>query len=168
MGSGKSTIGDLLHKELKRTALINRDTIKWYVSDYDRSKNDILISNAVLMRMCDEYLKQGINLIIPQGFWQEKSRKKEYVSFSDFTELAKKHKAKLYIYQLDAPVNILLARIKKRKPSNPSNLFPIKRTKSNISKWKANKYDLGQTFYTDTTSSKEIISSILNDISTKK
>jgi predicted kinase len=168
MGAGKSTVGDLLHKQLKRTALLNRDTVKWYVSDYDRSKKDILISNAVLMRMCDEYLKQGISLIIPQGFWKEKSRKKEYVSFSDFAQLAKKYKAKLYIYHLDAPANTLLARVKKRKPSNPTNPFPIKRTKDNINKWKSNRFDLGETLNTEKSSTKEIVDFILSDSFNKK
>ena len=41
MGSGKSTVGELLAKKLRRTALVNEDKIKWFISDFKRSKKDL-------------------------------------------------------------------------------------------------------------------------------
>src|SRR4051812_7530881 len=72
MGSGKSTVGALVSAKLKRSAFVNEDKIKWFISDFKRGKKDNAIVRAVLIEMCKEYLKQDISLVIGQGFIKDK------------------------------------------------------------------------------------------------
>lgn len=157
IGAGKSTIGNLLHKKLKRTVVINTDSIKWFISDYKRGSKDNDINNDVLARMCDEYLKNKLNLVIPQGFWGDRS----YIN--PFIKLSKKHHAKLLIYHLDAPKEILHRRVGERKYQNVSP--PSKsRVTGNIQKWKSKRMFIGKEFTTHTTSPESIVKEILIDL----
>ena len=163
MGSGKSTIGEIVHKKLKRTALINTDKIKWLLSDFKRGSRDDEINFRVLLQMCEAYLQQGINLIIPQGFWKERVR--------TFINLAKRYKAQIYIYHLDAPKLILLKRIKSREVSKDVRV-PITKSRvlKNIQKWKQKKYLSGKLFETNNFSkqrtAREILEEVLNGVGT--
>jgi len=163
MGSGKSTIGEMIAPKLKRTALVNEDKIKWFISDFRRSKRDNAIVRAVLVAMCKEYLRQGINLVVAQGFLKKKR------PIAPFVAMAKKHKAALLIYHLDAPKQILLQRIKERmkgrnkiRGARP----PIAKTRihRNIKNWKANRYALGKEFATDKMSAQQVTEAILREI----
>lgn len=159
MGSGKSTVGAIIVKKLRRTALINEDKIKWFISDFRRSKRDNAIVRAVMIEMCKEYLKQGINLVITQGFLREKR------PLSPFIAMSKKSKSKLLVYHLDAPKTVLLQRIKERKKSKNVRT-PIAKTRvhRNIRIWKANRYSIGKEFQTDEISVKKIAKEILKEI----
>jgi uridine kinase len=68
MGSGKTTIGRLVHSKLPRTAILSTDAIKFLISDFERGERDNAIATAVLYQMCREYIRQEINTLIPQGF----------------------------------------------------------------------------------------------------
>jgi len=91
MGSGKSTIGEILWKKLKRTVLINEDKIKWFISDFKRSKQDNAIVRSVLIEMAKEYSKKNINLIIAQGF------SKTNRPLTPFIKIAKRNKSKFLL-----------------------------------------------------------------------
>lgn len=159
MGSGKSTVGKLLADKLKRTALIHEDRIKWFISDFKRSKRDNAIVRAVLIEMCKEYLKHNINLVVPQGF-MEKRR-----PIAPFLAMARKNKCRILVYHLNAPRNILLKRIKDRKKSKEIRT-PIAKTRihRNIRAWRKNRYVIGKEFQTDKMSAKKISKEILKEI----
>ena len=125
MGSGKTTIAKLLHPNLKRTVLIGGDEIKWFISDFRRNKRDNDIIHRVLLKMCDEYLKNGINILLVQGFYS-KERAKQYL------KIAKKYKCKIRFYHLEAPRKVLLERVNKKPPSAGANK-PIPKTDSSVS-----------------------------------
>jgi len=121
MGSGKSTIAKLLKAKLKRTVLIGGDEIKWFLSDFKRSKKDNEIIHKVVLRMCDEYLKNGINILLVQNFYS-----KERVN--EFLKIAKKYKCNKKFYLLNAPRKVLLERIDKRPMAKGANK-PIPKTR---------------------------------------
>lgn len=106
MGSGKTTIANQLHTKLPRTALLGLDRIKWFVSGFKRNKASNLMTQNVVVAMVNEYLRQGINVIVEQAF------KPAQVLL--FKKLAKKNKVNFFIYQLSAPRQILLGRIRER------------------------------------------------------
>ena len=149
MGSGKSTIGELLAKKLKRTAVVNEDKIKWFISDFKRCKRDNAIVRSVLIAMCKEYMRQGINLVVSQGF------SKIARPITPFATMAKNNGFKLFIYHLNAPKEILLKRIKKRKTSAR---IPIAQSRihRNIRTWNTNRYFIGREFQTEKMSAEKI------------
>ncbi|MCL4392386.1 ATP-binding protein [Patescibacteria group bacterium] len=159
MGAGKSTVGELLAKRLKRTAIVNEDKIKWFISDFKRCKRDNAIVRAVLIAMCKEYLQQGINLVIAQGF------SKTARPLTPFSTMAKKSGYRLFVYHLNAPKNVLLKRIKTRKTSKNVRV-PIAQSRihRNIKIWNANRYFVGKEFPTEKMSAEKIARSILKEM----
>ena len=160
MGAGKSTIGELLAKKLKRTAVINEDKIKWFISDFRRSKRDNAIVRAILIEMAKEYPKHGINLVITQGF------SKPYRPLTPFYEIAKKHKLKILIYHLNAPKDILLKRIWQRKrPAGAQHpRIAESRIHRNIRIWKNNRFTVGTEIQTDKIKPDEVTNLILKEL----
>jgi predicted kinase len=106
MGSGKTTVSAILHKKLKRTAHIGLDKVKWFISDFKRVATDNEIVQSVVSAMTEEYLHQGINVILEQGMRDERVKK--------LRKLAKKSGARFLGYQLDAPKKLLFTRVKQR------------------------------------------------------
>ena len=159
MGSGKTTIGKLLHEKLKRTAILSTDSIKFFISDFERGERDNAISAAVLMQMCKEYIKQGIDVLLPQGFW-----KKEYLE--PYLKLVEENRLKLFMYQLEGPRDLLLERIENRpKPELAKTTVPEERILKNLKTWEENRYELGKVFNISEFSSEQIAELILKDLS---
>lgn len=158
MGSGKTTVGKFLHDKLKRTAVLSTDMIKFFISDFERGQRDNAIAAAVLKQMCKEYVKQGINIVLAQGFW-----KKEYLD--PYLEFAKENGLKVLVYQLDAPDDFLLERIRNR-PKNDLAKTPVpeERVLNNLKAWRENGYDLGKRFDVTKMSSEEVAQAILKDL----
>lgn len=104
MGSGKSTIADLLKNKLKRTAIIEIEDVRHLVT----GSEDNLLAWDVIYSMCDQYLKSGVNILLKQTVASQEIVNK-------FLRLARKHKCSIYFYHLQAPKNELLKRIDKRK-----------------------------------------------------
>ncbi len=163
MGAGKSTIGALLHNKLKRTALIHADKIKWFISDFRRSKKDNAITRAILMKMWEEYLRRGINLIIPQGFGRGTR------PLTPLMRLNKKKGTRMYLYHLNAPKEVLLQRIKGRpRPGVVRTPIAKSRIRKNIGTWKRDRYFHGREFATDSMSPRRVAHEILKDLVEKK
>ncbi len=157
MGSGKTTIGRLLHKELPRTAILSTDAIKFFISDFERGEWDNAIAAAVLMQMCKEYVRQGINILLPQGFW-----KKEYMD--PYMSFAKEHNLEVFVYQLEASREVLLERIAARPVPAGRNPVPQERIMKNLETWENNKFTAGKVFNTEEFTSEEIVKAILDDL----
>lgn len=107
MGSGKTTVGESLHPRLKRTAMVGVDRIKWFVSDFRRTKEDNAIARKALLAMCAAYLKNGISILLVQGFVNDEA-------MAPFLKLAKRARARLLLYRLHAPREVLLRRLSQR------------------------------------------------------
>jgi len=158
MGSGKTTVASLLNTKLKRTAHLSMDRIKFFVSDFRRGEEDNSMTTAVLMKMISEYIRQGINLLIAQGFW-----KKEYME--PYIKIAKKNNLNLFVYQLEAPRTTLLERINERsKPKEAKTQVSKDRILKNLKMWEENKFASEKAFDTSKVSAEEIIKTILKDI----
>lgn len=158
MGSGKTTVGKILHSKLKRTAVISSDKIKFFISDFERGERDNAITGFVLQQMCREYAKQGINIVLPQGFW-----KKEYVD--PYIQIAKENNLKLFIYQLEAPRDVLVERIKNRPtPSTVKTPVPEERIKENLDTWETYRYESEKVFNSLELSPEQIADQILEDL----
>ncbi|MBI4185873.1 AAA family ATPase [Candidatus Berkelbacteria bacterium] len=158
MGAGKTTVAKLLHQKFKRTALLGIDRVKWAVSDFTRSSEDNAMTADVVLAMGREYLKHGLNIILDQGFMR-----KEFLH--PYIQLAKKEKAHLLIYQLEAPRDILLGRITSRpKPDSAKRKVSKTKTLKNIRTYFENKYAKAQIIDSSTLTPKQIVDMISKDI----
>jgi len=104
MGSGKSTVADLLKNKLEKTAVLEIEDVRSLVT----GNQDNLLAWKVIYRMCDEYFRNDVSVLLKQTV-----ASKEMVN--KFLALAKKHKCNIAFYHLQAPRNILMQRIHKRK-----------------------------------------------------
>lgn len=158
MGSGKTTLGKLLHPHLPRTAMLSTDAIKFFISDFERGTRDNTISASVLRQMCREYLRHNINILLPQGLWR-----KSYVE--PYQQLAQELGVDFFIYQLTAPREVLLGRIHNRpKPQLAKTPVPEDRIQRNLDTWEENHYELGTVFDTTEFAPEEIAKRILTDL----
>ena len=158
MGSGKTTVGKILHSKLKRTAVLSTDKIKFFLSDFERGERDNSITANVLLQMCREYIRQGINVLLAQGFW-----KKEFIE--PYITFAKENDLALFVYQLEASREVLLERIKNRPtPTIAKVPVPQKRIEENFSVWSENKYEAQKVFNTETLPPEAIANLILEDL----
>jgi predicted ABC-type ATPase len=126
MGSGKTTLSKLLHKKLEGTARVPLDEIKKYISGF---RNDHLYkktSQDIVKIMTEEYLKRGISVIIE---WAMKGAHVE-----DFINIAKRNKARCFVYQLNAPPELLIKRVEERTKIFLNKSKLAKRNIENIKK----------------------------------
>ena len=106
MGSGKTTLSKLLNKKLEGTARVPLDEIKKYISGAKKDSSNKKISQKMVMMMTEEYLKSGISVIT------EWAMKDVYVQ--EFIKIAKENNAFCFIFQLTAPKEVLIERVKER------------------------------------------------------
>lgn len=159
-GSGKTTTASLLYKKLKHTAFLGRDCIKWLVSDFSRlRRQDIMIADKIILAMCEEYLQFGKSIVVEQCF-----RRKNVVN--PYLELSKKKKIFLLAYELTAPKEVLLHRIKHRPYMCPGKKnLPLWRIQKQISAYPHKNFTSARLkFDTSKLSVHQIVSRIIKDI----
>jgi predicted kinase len=106
MGSGKSTIAELLADKLEKTAVLEIEDIRRLVT----GSEDNLLAWKIIYRMCNEYFKNGVSVLLKQTVASQDL-------VSKFLRLAKKHKCLVAFYHLQAPRSVLQKRINNRKKS---------------------------------------------------
>ncbi len=144
-GSGKSTIAKQIREEFSRTAIIALDLIKWQVSDYKSDTFDLSLASNIGLKMTQEYLKNNINVIVEKTFCQ----KKYLVRFLNY---AKRNNFPVFIYNVEAPWEIIKKRVKKRE-----HKMSLKKAKRIFNEYSDNKFKVDNTFDTSKQSTKQII-----------
>lgn len=163
MGAGKTTVANLLHKTLKRTALISLDKLKRIVSFYEMdSKEHLQLASDLGVAMTNEYLKKEINVIVEKAFTREEYLKSFIKSI--------KNKPNLYIYQIEVPLEIGLSRVKKREKLKekgiPRNRIKEKVTR-NYSHYNQFKYSNAKIFDSSKLTPRMIANKILKEVGSK-
>ena len=159
MGSGKSTITKLLKPKLKRTAVYSADDIKWFISDFKRSKNDNGIVQKVVLKMFDEYLKNGISVLMEKGPipipWIIK-----------FTRIAKKYNCTIKFYHFTSPKEVLINRVNKR-PTARDATSPLPRARIIRNLNNKTTYPGATVIDTSTLKPNQVVNLILKDLKSK-
>jgi predicted kinase len=161
-GAGKSTTAQNIWKKIPRTAIISLDEIKWLISDYKSNSFDLTLASRVGLAMAEQYLKNKINVIIEKAFC-------DYEYVEPFVKLAKKHKSKHLLYNLEAPLEIIKKRTKQRPITNlKHNKPPLKQSKvlRLYNYYVKGKFKVKRTFDTSKLSQRKIINQIMKDIKT--
>ncbi len=161
MGSGKSTVAQLLQKRIKeKTALISLDSLKRIVSDYKLdSYEHIELAAKSGAAMTNTYLKEGISVIVEKAFTKE-----EFLL--SFLKLIKV-KSKRFIYQIEVPFEVGFSRVKEREKLKekgiPRNKLKEKVTR-NYTHYSNSKYSKAQVFDSSKLTPQQIVNKILKDI----
>ncbi len=156
MGAGKTTVAKILHEKIKYTAHIGLDRIKWLVSGFQRTPEENEMTRSVVLAMTEEYLHQGISVILEQGM------KKEQLGV--YKKLAKKYKANYLIIRLDASKEVLFDRVRQRPPSPGKPKVSNARILRNYRSHLENKHAEGFEIDTEKKTPKEIASYIFKKL----
>lgn len=150
MGAGKSTAASLLKKKLERTAVLQIEDIRQLVS----GSEDNLLAWKIIFRMCDEYFKNGVSIVLEQSM-------ASHEIVDRFLQLAKKHRCKISFYHFTAPRTELLKRINARKTSKG---IPKSLIESNHRKHEQISYAQARILDTSTINAAQVAKLILRDL----
>ena len=131
-GAGKTTLADALKAELKNTAHIGVDHIKRFISEFRETPSHQVISKKVINAMSEEYLNNGINVIVEQGMSGDEIRNLE--------KIAKDHEADFFVYGLNADSSILKDRVFERSTKANKPLVPQHEIEEHTKVYYANDY----------------------------
>jgi predicted kinase len=150
MGSGKSTVAALLATKLEKTAILEIEDVRRLVT----GRLDYPLAWKVIYRMCDEYLKNGVSVLLKQTAASEDL-------VARFARLAKKHRCVIGVYHFQAPKLVLLKRIRQRAKEGKASKALIAR---NISKHEKIKYKSAKVVDTSKMGPNEVAGLVLNDL----
>ena len=162
MGSGKTSVANLLrrrmHKDLGFTALISLDRLKRIVSEYKMdSKTHLKIASEIGIVMVREYLKKGINVIVEKAFTR--------AEFVDSFIKPFKKKSHLFVYQVEAPIDIRTRRVKERPLHTEVKKRPPKsKILRNTQHYLEFRYKKAKIFDSSKLTSQQIVNRIIKDI----
>ena len=157
IGSGKSTVANLLHEKMKRTAIIRLDRIKHLLSDYNDSSEILQLAADVGEAMTKEYIKNNINVIVEKAFTREEFLK-------SFIKKIEKN-SKVYIYQLHAPINLRKERVKNRSIPKDAKKRPTEdKIRRNTKHFQKFRYKNAIEFDSSKLTAKQIANKMLRDI----
>ncbi len=150
MASGKSTVANLLQKKLDRTAILEIEDIRRLVTGAE----DNALAWKVIYRMCEEYFKSGVNVLL-----------KQTVASTDvvnkFLRLAKQYDCHILFYHFQAPQDELLKRIKQRRANkNVSGSL----VRSNIQKHENINYPTATVINTQKMTASEVTKLIMRNL----
>lgn len=156
MGSGKTTLADLLHDEIANTAHFGADHIKWLVSDFKNVPSHTQIAKNMVPIMAEGYLKQNINLILEQAFSAEEIKALEAI--------AQKHGAQFHVYGLDTEREILNERIAERTKKAGKPEVSMDHINKSYDEYKLNQYQDGTTFDSNKLPIRDMADWVLKDL----
>lgn len=158
MGSGKTTIAKLVHEQIENVALIGLDQIKWTLSGFDRTPEQNRMTGKVVQAMAKTYLQNGASILLDEGFGKAEV-------MQPYLDLAAELSIPVFVFQLEAPDDVLLARLEKRPaPEQSRTPMPIDRTLRNISAHHDGKYQQAKTFDSTQLSPDEIAEKIVEEL----
>lgn len=156
MGSGKTTLADLLHDEIANTAHFGADHIKRFVSDFRNVPSHTQVAKNMIPVMAEGYLRQGINLILEQAFTSEEIEVLELV--------AQKFGAKFFVYGLDADKETLNKRIVERTQRLGKPEISLDHINKSYDEYQQTRYRGGVMFDTNKASIREMADKILSGL----
>lgn len=155
MGAGKSTVAKLIHQKIPGIAHIGLDRTKFFVSHFNRTPEENAIAGAVVLEMYKTYLKNGVSVLLEQGFKHRKLLT-PYLSF------AKKMNLSVLIFQIEASPELLLERLALRpKPEAAKRKVSKARMIANIKSYFENKHQDAIIISSENQSPEQIASQIL-------
>lgn len=107
MGGGKTTVSKLLFEKLDKTLFTGFDKIKFTISGYSRTSAENEVVAGLVASLTFKALDKGLNVCVEQGFM-----KSEFLE--PYIRKTKELDIPIFIFQLEAPREVLLSRILNR------------------------------------------------------
>jgi dephospho-CoA kinase len=162
IGAGKTTASNLLFEKMKNVSKLSLDNVKRLYSDFDlNEQNGHRLAAEVGATMTNVYLRKGINVIVEKAFTDGRNLK-------SFLEKIKTKNVKTFIYQIDAPLEIRIKRVREREKVGDRRKLPKEKIMKNHRNFTENKYLHAKVFDSSKLSSKQIVKEILKDIGVRK
>jgi cytidylate kinase len=160
MGAGKTTTSNLLHSKLIHSALVPLDRIKHFISGVKPDDVEHLqLASEIGAVITKEYLKRGRIVIVEKPFTKE-----EYLK--GFLKMVNPKKVPVLIYQLNAPLDIRIKRIKGRELVDKDSRRPtMEKIHRNHHQFTNFGYRGAKMFDSSKLSPLQIVNRILKDIS---
>lgn len=157
-GAGKSTVAMILWKKMGRTALVGLDEIKWLISDYKSDNHDLTLAGNIGLNMTESFLVDGLDVIVEKAFC-----KQEHIK--PFIDLAEKLSIPYFLFNIEAPLEILIERSKNRS-LDTNQKFDEEKVRRLCAEYKENKVET-RTFDASKNTTEEIADLIFESITTK-
>lgn len=158
IGAGKTTASDLLLKKMKNTSRISLDNVKRLYSDFDlNEQNGHELAAEVGAAAVNVYLKKGINVIVEKAFTEARH-------LQNFLKQIKTSGVKVLIYQIDAPLEIRIKRVREREKVGDRRKLPKEKIMKNHRNFIENKYLHAKVFDSSKLSAKQIANKILKEV----
>jgi predicted kinase len=155
-GAGKTTLADLLHDELSYTAHIGVDHIKRFISEFREIPSHQEVSMKVINTMAEEYLKNGINVIVEQGINRSQ--------IETLKQITDKQNAHFFVYRLEADRNIRDDRVAERTTKLGKPEIPRETIDALTKVFEENDYPSTKVFDSGKLDAREKADQILKDI----
>jgi predicted kinase len=158
MGVGKTTVSQMLHDKLPRTALISYDQVKWFLSDFRSNESDFELTYRIEKAMTREYLSSSISVIFEKAFTDS-------LLINEIKMLADELSVRTLIYQLEAPLEVSQSRVANRPPSKKRSAPPTpERVERSHFRYHKTKHPAAKIFDSHKLSVEEIVTLILIDV----
>lgn len=155
--SGKTVVSKTLWERLKKTALINLDDIKWLISDCKTDDFHLDLAREIGASMAEQYLKNKVNVIIEKAFC--------HIKFvQPFITISKKYDAKHYLFNIEAPLDVIIQRCKQRPPNHRSHKITALYAGEIHESYQENLFPVNKTFDSSKISINEIVREILQQV----
>ena len=156
-GGGKTTISKLIWKSIPRTALVSLDELNWLVSDYKADTAHLDLARNVGVSMTEIYLDNQKNVVVEKAFCK-------YQYITPFVKLAEERNSFPLIYNIEAPLDTILARVASRPLNARGERISQEYARKIYYEYQSNKFQVTQTFDTSQLSSDQIVQRIIGDI----
>jgi predicted kinase len=155
-GVGKTTLADFLKNQLIDTAHVATDHIKRFISQFREVPSHNIVSRNVVNAMADEYLKNGISVIVEQGMDNEEIEK--------LKKIANQHSADFFLYRIEAHEDIRTQRVAERTTKTNKPMMSKETMDKLFNRYQKNTHSANQTFDSGKLSTEEMANLILEDL----
>jgi adenylate kinase family enzyme len=157
-GAGKTTIARLLHAKMPFTALLHWDTTKKLVSGFKPNKKYHKLAKQIMIAMTDVYLKNGVNVIYEAHFGTGEN-------VNEVLRSTSKQKTKVFVYQIEAPLEVQMKRVKERWLAGKTKRLPTKaHVVKNNARYEKYKYKGATVFDSSKLTAQQITNRILREV----
>ncbi len=155
-GAGKTTLAEFLKNQLVYTAHVAHDNIKRFISEFREIASHTDVSRSVAIAMTDEYLKNGINVVVEQGMDNKEIER--------LHAIADKNGADFFLYRIEADHEIRIQRVAERAIRTNKSIMSKERMDFLLKRYEANTYPGNGVFDSGKLSTEEMANQIINDL----